>query len=410
MSSTALRTQADVSSLELPSGKTEALFFDEGKTKDRAPGLALRVREGGSRKFVFLSRHAGKQIKITIGDAHSWTLDKARAAARDFRVKIDKGENPATEKAERRAASALTFAAVRKDYLAAREKDLRPRTYEMARYYLEEKWAPLDNLPLASVERANVATTMRKIAEGSGPIAANRARGALSSFFAWCIGEGLCDSNPVMGTNKAAEEKTRDRVLSDDELVAIWNACPDNDYGRIVRLLMLTGQRRDEMGSLRWSEIVAQDDSAKAHIALPGSRTKNGRPHDVPLSGAALGVLKAATHIDGRSLVFGSGDGGYSGWSKAKATLDKASGAKDWTLHDLRRTMATRMADLGVQPHVIEAVINHVSGHKAGVAGIYNRSTYAAEKRAALDTWASHMQTILALAEGANVTTLRRPA
>jgi integrase len=185
-------------------------------------------------------------------------------------------------------------------------------------------------------------------------------------------------------------------------LVAVWNAAPEGDFGRIVKLLMLTGQRRDEIADLRWAEIV--DDM----IALPAGRTKNSRAHEVPLSPQARLILNDQPQRVGRERVFGYGEGGFSGISRAKSKLDKASGVADWTLHDLRRTMATRMADLGVQPHIIEPVLNHVSGHKGGVAGIYNRSTYATEKRAALDLWSSHAQTLLASAEGANVTMLKR--
>jgi integrase len=158
------------------------------------------------------------------------------------------------------------------------------------------------------------------------------------------------------------------------------------------------------IGSLRWSEI----DSAKALLALPGSRTKNGRPHDVPLSTTALEALSGHPRRDDRDFVFGEGKGGFSGWSKAKAALDEACGVEGWTLHDLRRTAATRMADVGVLPHVIEAVLNHVSGHRAGVAGIYNRSTYATEKRAALELWANHLMIAIAQAGGSNVTKLKR--
>src|SRR5262249_44151720 len=158
-----------------------------------------------------------------------------------------------------------------------------------------------------------------------------------------------------------------------------WRATPDNDYGRIVRLLILTAQRREEIGGLLRTEV---NRDAK-QIELPGARIKNGRPHDVPLSDEALAELDAAPERDGRLPVFGTGQGGYSGWSKSKQALDEAAKlSQPWTLHDLRRTVATRMADspedggLGVLPHVIEAILNHVSGHKAGVAGIYNRSTY----------------------------------
>jgi integrase len=222
------------------------------------------------------------------------------------------------------------------------------------------------------------------------------------------MGEGLCNHNPVIGTNKTGAGEARDRVLSDAELSAIWKHVANSDYGRIVRLLMLTAQRRDEIGSLRWSEIEAMDRPGKALIALPGKRTKNGRPHDVPLSNVALDVLDECTKRDDRDLVFGQGVGGFSGWSKCKEDLDEKSSVKNWTLHDLRRTGATRMADSGVQPHVIEAVLNHVSGHKAGVAGVYNRAAYAAEKRAALDMLASYIKTALAQSEGTNVRRLKR--
>ena len=196
--------------------------------------------------------------------------------------------------------------------------------------------------------------------------------------------------------------------MSDAELAAVWNATGDNDYGNIVKLLMLTAQRRDEIGGLEWSEI---DQQAKV-ISLPASRTKNSRPHDIPLASAALALVVALPRRTGRALVFGSGEGGYSGWSRSKEALDESAKLSEaWTLHDLRRTAATRMADLGVQPHVIEAILNHVSGHKSGVAGIYNRSTYAVEKRAALELWATHLQVARAKASGANVSKLRqRPA
>jgi integrase len=173
---------------------------------------------------------------------------------------------------------------------------------------------------------------------------------------------------------------------------------PDSDYGEIVKLLILTGQRREEIGALRCSEV----DLEETVIMLPPDRTKNGRPHEVPLSPPALAILKSHTARAGRDFLFGDGprngsdrQGGFQGWSKSKATLDKQAAIGSWRLHDVRRTVATRMAELGVQPHVIEAVLNHISGHKAGVAGVYNRSSYAAEKRAALELWGKHVQLLI---------------
>ncbi|MEI6537786.1 MAG: site-specific integrase, partial [Verrucomicrobiaceae bacterium] len=183
----------------------------------------------------------------------------------------------------------------------------------------------------------------------------------------------------------------------------IWNACRDGAYGSIVKILMLTGQRREEVGGMAWSEIEIK----QALWSLPRERTKNDRPHDVPLSALAVAVIEAIPKRPDRELVFGEGEGPFSGWSKSKAALDrrisvaqkkaaltlgqKLKPMPPWRLHDLRRTMATRMGDLGIGPHIIEAALNHISGARAGIAGIYNRSLYSAEKRAALNVWGEHL-------------------
>lgn len=397
-------TETSMSKIALPSGAADKIYFD-----DDLPGFGLRVRAGGSRKYVLHYRQGGIQRRHTIGSAAVLSADEARKKARKVLVAVDDGKDPAADKVTRRAASALIFSTVMNDYLAVLERRMKPRSLVECRRHLQKRWKPLHGLALSGVSRPVVAAQLRTIAAKHGPVEADRSRSTLSAFYGWAIGEGLCDLNPVTGTNKAGEEKSRDRILSDAELATIWLAAPENDYGRIVRLLMLTAQRRDEIGSLRGAEIESPEAPGKALVALSGDRTKNGRPHDVPLSGAALGVLDSQPRIAGRDYVFGQGDGGYAGWSRSKASLDaKVQLGEEWRLHDLRRTAATRMADLGVAPHVIEAILNHVSGHKSGVAGIYNRSTYAAEKRAALALWANHVQVIVAQAEGSNVTPLRR--
>src|SRR5262249_46713257 len=171
-------------------------------------------------------------------------------------------------------------------------------------------WRPLHRLALASISRATVAAQLRIIAKEHGPVAADRARAALSKFFSWAMGEGLAQANPVIGTNKAASDnKPRDRVLTDKELATLWNGLTDNDYGRIVRLLILTACRRGEIGSLRWSEI----NNEGRLIALPGERTKNSRTHDVPLSKAALEIIDSIPRRVSRDFVFGEGKGGFSG-------------------------------------------------------------------------------------------------
>jgi integrase len=337
-----------------------------------------------------------------VGKVGVLTLDEARKKARKLLVGIDEGHDPVAAKARAKVTDKLLFEAVAKEYLEARASDMKASSHDQCSRHLKLYFKPFNRLAIGKIDRALVAAELRTIAKVRGAVQADRSRSTLSKFFGWCIGEGYADANPVIGTNKASAGVSRDRVLTDAELVAIWKALPEGSYGRIVKLLMLTGQRREEISALRWSEVT---DGA---ICLPKERTKNSRPHDVPLSAQALAVFAGVTQIEGRDLVFGEGEGGYSGFSRSKERLDEALGEMPaWTLHDLRRTMATRMADLGVLPHVIEAVLNHVSGHKAGVAGVYNRSTYAAEKRAALDLWGSYVATLLARADGANVVHLR---
>jgi integrase len=277
-----------------------------------------------------------------------------------------------------------------------KQESLRPRSYvELARH-LERYFKRLDGLPARSVTGKHIDDELKRIGSENGLIAANRARTSLSALFAWALKKDRVNKNPVISTDRR-EEKTRDRVLTDSELKAIWAACDDDDHGRIVRLLLLTGQRRDEVGGIAESEL--QRDLSM--WSLPRERTKNGRAHDVPLSDAALALLPASR--PGRELLFGRGNGSFSGWSRCKARLDKriknaspdSKGIASWRLHDLRRTLATGLGDLGIAPHVVEAILNHVStvaSGKAGVGGIYNRSLYAAEKRSALDLWAQHIK------------------
>jgi integrase len=388
-------TQAKIQGLELPAGKTEAIFFD-----DDLPGFGLRLRDGGSKNWIVQYALGAKQRRMTIGSIKVLDPSQARATARDLLARVRLGQDPAAERREARAkASDAPLGAIVDRFLVWKESRLRPSSYGATRRYLKEIWKPLRALHLTNISRADVAARLGAVAEEHGPIAADRARAALSAFFTWAIREGLCEVNPVIGTNKAAELKSREHVLSDEDLKAIWQALPESDYGWIVRLLILTGQRREEIGGLRWSEV-----KAKRLIRLPSGRTKNYRVHDVPLTKAALAILNAQPVRDGRDLVFGDGprsndgarEAGFQGWSKSKTALDeKTKGIQPWRLHDIRRTVATRMADLGVQPHIVEAVLNHVSGHKAGVAGVYNRAAYADEKTAALELWAKHVDRLV---------------
>jgi integrase len=377
--------------IKLPKGKTDHIEFD-----DDVPGFGLRLREGGSRTWVYQYRIGSKQRRMVLGSANSVPLGLARENASKLEAKVKLGGDPATDKETARRDAENTFGGLVDQYLEARKSEWRPRSEAEITRHLTKHAKSLHKMPIGAVAQRNVANLLNEIAKDAGNVTANRVRASLCAFFGWVIREGirLPEGNVASYTNKR-DEKSRERVLTDAELKRIWKSCLDDDYGAVLKLLLLTGQRANEIAELRWDEVHDEQ------ILLPAERTKNGRPHIIPLSEPAKTTLAKFPRKD-RACVFGRDDTGFKGWSKAKEKIDgRIAGAgkrlAHWTPHDLRRTVATRMADLGVQPHIIEAVLNHVSGHKGGVAGIYNRATYDKEKREALNLWAEHM---LATVEG----------
>lgn len=212
----------------------------------------------------------------------------------------------------------------------------------------------------------------------------------LSAFFDWCHEHALVAANPCIEVRLPGTPDARERVLRADEIRAVWNACSDSDpYGRAVKLLLLTGCRRDEVGELRWEEVNLAD----RRIDLPAARTKQKREHVVPLTDAAMALL--GDRADGYVFSTTGGERPISGWSKFKRKLDEASSVSGWRLHDLRRTAVTGMNDIGVLPHVVEAVVGHGSGFRGGVAGTYNKAKYLSERRVALQRWADHVTAIV---------------
>ena len=390
----------NVAQLKLPDGKSELIIFDE-----KLPGFGYRIRAGGKRTWIVQYRLGEKQRRMTLGNVAVLNCGQARSQAKDALSKVQLQTDPQMEKVKVKAQAALTLGRVVDSYLTQAEARLKPRSFVEVERHLRNHWSPLSELALANIKRPDVSARLAVLASENGRFASNRARAALSALFSWAIGEGIADTNPVVGTNKATDELSRDRVLTDEELGLIWAHAGKGGYGAIVRLLILTGQRREEVGGMLWSELRLSE----AVWSIDSGRTKNGRPHDVPLTAAATNMLAERLKPDDRDLVFGDGDGAFQGWSNAKTAMDKrvaeALAAKHgrmramatWRLHDIRRTVATRMVDLGVQPHIVEAILNHVSGHRAGVAGVYNRATYAKEKRAALEAWTEHVNALAQL-------------
>jgi integrase len=377
--------------LQLHPDEADRIWFD-----DAIPGFGLRVRGTGSRSWIFQYKVAQRTRRLVIGNASAIKLGRAREIAGEYHAKVKLGRDPASEKRVQVQRASHSLGALVTRYLDQQRTGLRPGSYREITRHLDKHAAPLHPLPVDAIDQRAIAERLSTVEKNSGPVTANRVRASLSAMFAWGMREGLALANPVANTNKR-DEKARDRVLANSELGAIWQALGDNQYGAIVKLLMLTGQRANEIAGLRWAEL----DFDRGVISLPGSRTKNGRPHELPMSAQVRELLESQPKTEGRDLVFGKGDGPFSGFSRCKEALDAALARNgrplaSWVLHDLRRSVATGMADIGIQPHIIEAVLNHVSGHKGGIAGIYNRAQYAAEKAQALAQWDEHVASIVA--------------
>jgi integrase len=400
-------TAKNVHTLPLPRGKSEHVYWD-----DDVPGFGLRLRETGARRLIFqYGRRPTRKMKL--GAVSAVDFEKVRKTARNLYHRVQLGEDPAASVAEARVKAAETLGATIKPYLARQKGRLKPRSLVEVERHLLVHLRPLHSLPLAKIERRTIASRLSQIEQASGNRTRNSVRATLHAMYAWAIQEGMAEFNPVTGTSRAPE-KSRDRVLSATEINVIWNALPDDHFGSIMKLLALTGARANEIAALRWDEVHNN------MIVLPAERTKNSRSHVIPLSEPARAIINAQprrTNADGktRELVFGFGEGAFAGWGKCRERLNEritnATGKAlpHWTPHDLRRTAATMMAELGVQPHVIEAVLNHVSGHRAGVAGIYNRASYEREKAVALGLLAEHL-TAIVKGRKSKVTPLRRQA
>jgi integrase len=393
-------TTQTIARYQPPQGKDDHIVFDEDLS-----GFGLRYRAGKSvwiYQYAFGSGKDRVNARMTLGEYPGLSAAKARDVAQDLSAKVRLGEHPAADKRKNRAEARYTFGRLVTAYLEFQRSELRSHSHGEITRYLDRYAKSLHSLPATAVDRKKIADLLDTIGGQYGPVSCNRARSSLSALFAWSMRRGLHDSNPVIGTEQR-KEKSRDRVLSDSELAKIWNALDDTDYSDIIRLLILTGQRSGEIGGLRWCEINFDE----GLICLPAERCKNGRPHQIPMSKAVVDILGARAR--NRDYVFGSsGAGGFNGWGKCKDRLDARVGPAmpAWVQHDLRRTLATGLQRLGVRLEVTEGILNHTSGSRAGIVGIYQRHGWAAEKRAALDAWATHVLTVVSGGKG-NVMPMR---
>lgn len=382
-------TDASARALTLPPGVKDRTSFDED-----LPRFGVRLRAGGSARYVVHYAIGRKERRVVLGAIKALPASKARATAKDILARVRLGQDPLAEKLAAAARATETLGSVLPRYLARKRASLRPRSYIEVERHLLVHAKRLHSRPLAglSTDRRAVALLLADIAEQSGPTAANMVRSSLSACCGWLMREGLLDANPVAATNMAPESGARTRLPTDAELKAIWNALADDRYGAIVKLLALTGLRREEIGALHWDEV----DLDRGLIHLAAIRCKNGRPHDVPLSRPALAILEAQPGRSG-SVFGGRGQAGFQGWAFCKRALDARLGdaVAPFVLHDLRRVVSTAMHErLKVAPHIVEACLGHYTS-RSGVAGVYNRAQYAEEKQVALDKWGDLLEQIV---------------
>jgi integrase len=377
--------------IDMPPGKSDAIIFDDDLT-----GFGLRLRRGTGgrvkRQWVVQYRAGGRQRRVLVGSAEKLTAAEARTQARKLLARVELGQDPQGDRQERRERDEHSLRSVVESHLEHKAGSVKPRSLELLRYYLLDgpHMRPLLATPIDKVSRKDIAARLLAASKSSGVASAIALRSAVSSMFSWAMQTGLTETNPVINAFRPKTPKSRDRVLTDAELRAVWCGLGDDDYAKVIRLLILTGCRRAEIAGMRWSEF----DFDRGTWTLPGSRSKNGKEHTLPLVPAMLKIIDSVPRRASYDILFGYKHG-FTSWVQGKKALDARLGLPHWTHHDIRRSVATKMADLGVAPHIIEEILNHQSGHRRGVAGIYNRSSYEREVRAAMALWDDHIRSLV---------------
>ena len=380
-------TDRTLRSLKSPvSGQTE--IWDS-----KIPGFGVRVSSRGTKSFVLVYRLGGRTRRMTIGRYPTIPLAEARKKAHLALVEISDGVDPALVMTKPAKQNPLAVELLVEDYI---EKYAKPRTrdwFETKRLLEREFIEHWRGRTIDAISKGDVITAIDGMVRRGVPGAANRAFAIVRRFFNWCVERDLIDRSPCDGLKTPAKIFARDRVLHDDEITSIWQAATKMDYpfGLLVKLLLLTGQRRGEVISMTWDAL----DFEQGLWSLPASNTKSGRAHEVPLTDPCMEILQSVPRIDNQLLFPARGkDHPISGFSKWKTRLDGLSGVDGWRLHDLRRTAATGMARFEVPPHVVERILNHTSGTFGGVAGVYNRFGYLPEMRDALEKWSEHVMSL----------------
>jgi integrase len=351
-------------------------------------GLHIRVSVTGIKVWCLTAKVNDTARRIKIGSYPILSIADARERAREIQRDIQLGKY--TTKAEQRAKQTIGDVIPQFINLYAKPRN---RSWKSTRQVLK-KFESLNAMPVDAVRRVDVVKILDDLIASGLTVGTNRALAAIKKLFAWCVDRGVIDHSPLVGLRAPAKEVSRDRVLSESEIVSCWRASEVEGFPfeQFAKILILTGQRRGEVAGMEWDEV----DFDKATWTIPSKRAKNAKQHTVPLAPLAISILDGLPRFLNSKLLFTTtGATPVSGFGRLKWRLEKEVGGTNWRFHDLRRTVATNMAMMGVLPHVIEAVLNHRSGIVSGVAAVYNRHAYLEEKRRALEGWAAKVATFV---------------
>jgi integrase len=398
-------TQLAAERLRPPSGGVAVTYFDTNLA-----GFGLRVSPRGRKTWIAQYRvrdrvRGSKEILETLGTMQ--LIPNVKDARDRARVSINKareGINPVQERQQQAAedaANAFTFAKLAERYMTEYAyRNTKQSTARQTERLLRKASVFFGDKPVRNIRKVDVIalTSVRKPnhTATSGLIEANNLLGAVRRACKWAKKMDIIEVDPTIDVPKPlAKEPSRDRVLTDDEIVSFWNGCDQLGwpFGPLFQLLLLTAQRRGEVAGMRWSELDLQ--GKLWH--LPGTRTKNSRPHDVHLSDFALEIIEGLVQFKPEAgkpdFVFSfTGDSAVSGFAFAKANLAEIMDVQGWQMHDLRRTATTGMARLGILPHVIDKILNHTVGALSGISLIYNRFQYLQQRKDALELWGRFVQ------------------
>ena len=374
---------------DLPTPAKEVVYWDTA-----CPGFGVKVTPAGRKVFVVLYRMggAGSQLrKYTIGTYGRVTLHQARVAAQKvFAARLEGRDLAAEKRAARKRMTVDRVEDLLEAYIAQHVSQ--NRSARGTSQMLRRELASWSSRSIHEICKRDVIEVIAAIEQRGAGVAANKTLKAIKTFLRWCVGRAVLDHSPAEGIPLPTKEVPRDRVLTDDELARVVIAARNigGPYGGIVELLALTGQRREEAARCVWEEI----DFHSRTWTLPNLRTKNAKPHVVHLSDQAIAVLSQAKR-QGRLIFSVAGTHWFQDFSNAKRELDVLSGVNGWRLHDLRRTCVSGMAGLGVAPHVADKILNHQSGSISGVAAVYQRHQFLAERKEALERWGTHVAQIV---------------